>query len=410
MYRFDRWLPKALEVLTGASWRRYNLESENTVFATGKAGNTINEYGWYLQAAYNLSLGEKASFKPTAAVRYDKNSYFKGGFTPRLSANLSFGEHHFRGSWQSAFRNPSPNQLLSDGSIGEVGGTKAALEAAGLYSNGAYTEASVNAYRNSITTANPEGDAALLIPFVPQPGAFTTEKINTWEVGYKTLLASKLFVDVYYFASRYNDFIAAQNILQPVNGQAADLRNSSTTRTYQVNFNNRNEIFASGWGIGAEYSLGKGFVFSANYANQIGKITLRDNAGNIRKDAFGREVEKKKMSDPEVAALGRNFFISPENRYNLSLSNAALYKGFGFAVTYRWTDRTWIEQGNTQGDVWLPSWNTVDAQVSYRLTKRAATLKIGGSNLFNKYYSQGYGLARIGGLYYAGVYFDNLLK
>jgi hypothetical protein len=25
------------------------------------------------------------------------------------------------------------------------------------------------------------------------------------------------------------------------------------------------------------------------------------------------------------------------------------------------------EQGNTQGDVWLPAWNTVDAQVSYRI-------------------------------------------
>jgi hypothetical protein len=215
-------------------------------------------------------------------------------------------------------------------------------------------------------------------------------------------------VDVYYFSSKYNDFIAAQNISQPVNSQVADLRNSSSTRTYQVNFNNLNEIFASGWGIGAEYNIGKGFTLSGNYAYQVGKITLRDNAGNIRKDAFGREVKKKKMSDPEVAALGRNFFISPENRYNVSLSNAALYKGFGFAVTYRWTDRMWVEQGNTQGDIWLPSWNTVDAQVSYRLAK--ATFKIGGSNLFNTYYSQGYGLARIGGLYYAGVYFDNLLK
>jgi iron complex outermembrane receptor protein len=116
------------------------------------------------------------------------------------------------------------------------------------------------------------------------------------------------------------------------------------------------------------------------------------------------------MSNPEVSAVGRNFFISPENRYNITLSNAKITKDLGFAVTYRWTDKMWVEQGNTQGDVWLPSWQTFDAQVSYRLPKYQSIIKLGGTNLFNKYYSQGYGLAQIGGLYYISVTFDGLLK
>ncbi|MCU0447411.1 MAG: TonB-dependent receptor [Microscillaceae bacterium] len=409
MYNFKNFLPKEFEVLTGASYRRFNLESENTIFAVGKAGKIINEYGWYLQASYLVKIAENTTFKPTAALRYDKNQYFKGGLTPRVSGVLSIKNHNFRASWQSAFRNPSPNQILSDGSIGEVGGTQAAMEAAGLYSNPGYTEASVNAYRASVQSA-PPGNPNLLVQFVPQPDNFTTEKIRTWEVGYKTQIANKVFVDAFYFGSVYDDFIAAQNIIQPINGQQSDLGNAATSRTYQVNFNNFNEIFVSGFGLGFEWAIDKGYTLSANYANQVGKITLRDNVGNVRNDPFGVPIEKRKMSNPEVSAVGRNFFISPENRYNITFSNAKVTKDFGFALTYRWTDKMWVEQGNTQGDVWLPAWNTVDAQVSLRVPKIKTVVKLGGTNLFNKYYAQGYGLAQIGAMYYVALNFDELFR
>jgi outer membrane receptor protein involved in Fe transport len=413
MYNFKKFMPEGLEVLTGASWRRYFLESKNTIFATGQVGNTINEYGWYLQGGYNLKVWEGLSFKPTAAVRYDKNDYFKGGFTPRVLGVVSLGEkgnHNFRASWQSAFRNPSPNQLLSDGSLGEVGGTEAAMRAAGLYDNPAYTESSVNAYRASVTPTNPNGDPGLLVPFTPRPQDFTTEKINTWEVGYKGLWLNKLFADVFYFRSRYDDFIAAQNILQPTTGQLTDLRNTANTRTYGINFNNFNEIFVEGLGFGLDYAFYKSFTLSGNYAWQVGRITLRDNEGVVRKDPFGNDITRRRMSDPEVAAVGRNFFISPENRYNVTLSNPRVTSSLGFAVTYRWTDRMWVEQGNTQGDVWLPAWNSLDAQVSYRIPTLKTVVKVGGTNLLNQYYAQGYGLARIGGLYYVALTFDEFLR
>ncbi len=413
MYNFKRLLPASLEVLTGASWRRYFLESKNTIFATGQAGNTINEYGWYLQGSYNLKVQDIFSFRPTAAVRYDKNDYFKGGFTPRVLGVVSLGNkgnHNFRASWQSAFRNPSPNQLLSDGSLGEVGGTEAAIRAADLYDNPAYTEASVNAFRRSGTPDSPNGDPSLLVPFTPRPQDFTTEKINTWEVGYKGLLWNKLFADVFYFQSRYDDFIAAQNIYQPTTGQAADVFSATTTRTYGINFNNFNEIFVNGWGFGLDFAFYKSFTLSGNYARQVGRITLRDNAGVVRKDPFGSDIVRRRMSDPEVAAVGRNFFISPENRYNVTLSNPRVTPNLGFAVTYRWTDEMWVEQGNTQGDAWLPAWNTVDAQVSYRIPNLKTVVKVGGTNIFNQYYSQGYGLARIGGLYYVALTFDEFLR
>ncbi|MBC7408626.1 MAG: TonB-dependent receptor, partial [Arcicella sp.] len=131
---------------------------------------------------------------------------------------------------------------------------------------------------------------------------------------------------------------------------------------------------------------------------------------NIRKDAFGTEIIERKMSNPEVAKLGRNFFISPENRYNITLANQRVTKMIGMNITYRWTDMMWVEQGTTQGDIWLPSWNTLDAAISIKLPKYKSSLKIGGSNILNKYYSQGYGLANIGGLYYLSINFDEMIR
>jgi hypothetical protein len=186
------------------------------------------------------------------------------------------------------------------------------------------------------------------------------------------------------------------------------LKNASTFRTYQINFNNFNEIYVNGYGLGAEYAVWKTFALAFNFAHQVGTITLKDNAGNIRKDAFGQDIVKRKMSDLEVSQVGRNFFISPENRFNVTLSNPNLTKRVGFVLSYRWTDETWVEQGNTQGDVLLPAWTSVDAALTYKLPSVKGLIKLGGSNILNQYYSQGYGLAQIGGLYYVSFLVDGL--
>jgi outer membrane receptor protein involved in Fe transport len=229
------------------------------------------------------------------------------------------------------------------------------------------------------------GNAADLVKYEANPDAFTTEKIKTWEIGYKALIKNKFFVDAFYYQSTYNDFIAAQNVLQSKTGQVDGLKTGSSTTVYQVNFNNFNEIYVNGYGLGLEYALGKGYNIGFNYAKQIGKITLKDNFGVVRKDGFGDEIVKRKMSDPVVAAVGRNFFISPEDRFNIVFSNPKVTDKIGFNISYRWTSEMWVEQGNTQGDIMLPSWNTLDAAVSYKLPKNLK-LKVGGSNILNKYY------------------------
>jgi iron complex outermembrane recepter protein len=409
MYNFKNEI-KWIELVAGGSLRRFVLESGGTAFPRNADGSeyTITEYGAYAQASKELKFSEKVSLKPTVAVRYDKNEYFKGGFTPRASFVFSAGPHNFRASWQSAFRNPSPGQLLASPArltdAGEVGGSTVAATNSNLFANPAYLENDVQDLLAGRITEDQLRSRAY------DPTRFTTEKIKTWEIGYKSLIANKLFFDAFLYSSTYSDFIAAQNMRQPLSGNLADVRNPATFRTLQVNFNNFNEIFVNGWGAGVEYALGKGYNITANYARQVGRITLRDAQGNVVKNRAGEEIKNRKMSDPDVSDAGRNFFISPEDRYNLGFSNPKVTQNIGFNITYRWTSQMWVEQGTTAGDIWLPSWTSLDAQVSFKLPAMKSVLKIGGSNILNNYYAQGYGLAQIGGLYYVSLTFDDLLR
>ncbi|XWW47846.1 carboxypeptidase-like regulatory domain-containing protein [Fibrella sp. USSR17] len=413
MYNLSKQL-RVAELIVGGSLRQYLLNTGGTAVALNTDGSeyTINEYGAYAQLAKEIQLGTVAdlafSVKPTVAIRYDKNEYFNGGFTPRASAVISLGPHNFRGSWQSAFRNPSPGQLFAvpaAGQGGDVGGSRLAAERAGLFTNPAYLSNDVADFQAGRITA------AQLSSRAYDPTRFTTEKIKTWEIGYKTLIKNRLYVDAFLFRSVYTDFIAAQSFFQLLTPGSVDgITNAANRRTLQVNFNNFNEIFVNGWGLGLEYGLGRNFTLSGNYARQVGLITLRDAQGNVRNNLAGEPVVERRMSDPDVAQLGRNFFISPENRYNITLANTRLTDRLGANITYRWTDRMWVEQGTTAGDIWLPSWSTVDAQVSYRLPALKTVAKLGASNLFNQYYAQGYGLARIGGLYYLSLTFDELFR
>lgn len=412
MYNFRNQI-KFVDLVVGASLRRFLLESGGTLFPRKALGNnnfeeyTINEYGAYAQVSKEIRLTDQVSFKPTVALRWDKNQYLSGGITPRASAVLSVGPHNFRASWQSAFRNPSPNQLFSippAGAAGEVGGLQAAVDAAGLTANPGYLETEVQQF---VQGSRPASD---LRRFTPNPADFTTEKIQTWEIGYKALINNKLYIDAFLYRSQYSDFIAAQNVYQLNRpGDPVDsLRRAQNYRVLAQNFNNFNDIFVRGWGLEVNYVLPRGFNISANYTRQVGLITLRDARGNVIPDLAGNPIEKRRMSNPEVSQRGRNFFISPENRYNITFGNPRLTPNFGFNITYRWTDEMWVEQGNTQGDVWLPSWTSLDAQVSYRLPKLYSIVKLGGSNILNQYYAQGYGLARIGGMYYLSLTFDQL--
>ena len=80
----------------------------------------------------------------------------------------------------------------------------------------------------------------------------------------------------------------------------------------------------------------------------------------------------------------------------------------GFSIAWRWqTSYNWESDFGTTV---IPSYSTIDAQVSLKLPEWSSIVKIGGSNLLNQYYATGLGNSEIGGLYYVSVTFDEFLN
>ncbi len=80
----------------------------------------------------------------------------------------------------------------------------------------------------------------------------------------------------------------------------------------------------------------------------------------------------------------------------------ALSNGFLLETAFYWNSP--LAQGT------VPSYNTFDAQVNYRIPQLLTTLKIGATNILNKKYYQYLGGPEVGGFYYFTFVFDTGMK
>jgi len=97
-------------------------------------------------------------------------------------------------------------------------------------------------------------------------------------------------------------------------------------------------------------------------------------------------------------------FNTPEWSGNFSFGNREIIKNVGFNIVYKWQQSFLWESPLVTGSV--PSVNTVDAQVSFKLPAYKSVIKIGGTDIFNKRYIQYAGGPTLGALYYASIIFD----
>jgi outer membrane receptor protein involved in Fe transport len=103
----------------------------------------------------------------------------------------------------------------------------------------------------------------------------------------------------------------------------------------------------------------------------------------------------------DVPSGFKSYFNTPKYKVNAGFGNSGLGKKelVGFNILARWQDSFEWEGELANGP--LKSFTTVDAQVSYKLPKINSTIRLGGTNVFNKYYKNAYGNPEIGGVYYA---------
>jgi outer membrane receptor protein involved in Fe transport len=365
---------KGTDIMVGGNIRQYVLNSKGTLFADTMGVIKIMETGAYLQVSQKL-LGDR--LKITASGRYDKNTNFKGRFTPRVSAVVKLAQdHNLRFSYQSAYRFPTTqNQwinLLVGGGTRLMGGVPELRNGYNFSGNPAYTLASVQAFGASAQAGAPNPSLLKVQEF----GEFKPESTTSFEVGYKGLIAKKLLIDVYAYWAKYENFLSGVTAIQQRDGLTPSLFNlldPNRRMGYSISTNAPGIVNVNGWGASAEYLMPKNFSVNANvYSDVIGELP----AGFV------------------------SYFNTPKYRINAGFSNSGFLKDnrVGFNVMYRWVDTFMYEGTFAVGQV--PSYSTVDAQVSYKLPKTKSIIKVGGTNILNKYYTNGFGNIQIGGLYY----------
>ncbi|MES2004146.1 MAG: TonB-dependent receptor [Bacteroidota bacterium] len=364
------------DFLVGLSSRQYVLNSQGTLFADTSGNIKINELGAYAQLSQKL-LNDV--LKLTVSGRYDKNTNFKGRFTPRASAVVKLAkDHNLRFSYQQAYRFPTTqNQwinLLVGGGTRLMGGLPQLRDYYNFGTNPAYTLASVQAFGASALAGAPNPGLLQQQQF----GEFKPESSQSFEVGYKGLIAQKLLIDVYAYWAKYRDFLSSVTVIQArtaPTGPASlfDVLDANKRIGYSISTNSPGDVKTDGWGASVEYLLPKNFSVSGNlYHDGIGTLP----AGFV------------------------SYFNTPKYRVNMALNNSGFGKDnrYGFSIVYRWTN-TYFYEG-TFGVGQMPYTRTVDAVLSYKIPSTKSLIKIGGTNIFNKYYRTGWGNPQIGGLYY----------
>lgn len=389
-YDFSELLDNKIELQAGGNFRTFDLRSNGTIFPDQNGGIQINEFGGYIQAAKSVI---PEILKLSGSLRFDKNQNFNGQINPRLSAVYTFAKNNnLRASFQTGFRNPTTQGQYIDLNIISarlLGGLEENYLKYNLTTN-AYTGGSVQEYRNAYFN-NPAagmGSYASLLEPVTTFDPVKPERVKSIELGYKSLFSNRFLVDAVYYYNIYTDFITQVRIHKAAGNIATDasalpsLLSSDADNTFQIYTNLSDQVTSQGMALGLTYSLNGGYQLGGNYSwnKLIGGFTNNN------------------LSE----------FNTPEHKFNINFGNRKLIDNLGFNVTYRWQSAFEWQSSFAIGDV--DAYNTLDAQVSYRMKPLKSILKLGGSNILNKYYIQSLGGPDIGAIYYISITFDELMN
>ena len=287
---------------------------------------------------------------------------------------------------------------MNNGNVRRVGGLAFINEGLGYLDN-SYTLESVNKFNAEVNAAVTSGSTAqeaalanrdLLVKTALSPTR--PERINSFEVGYKSaLFDNSLIVDMDIYTNAYNGFLGQVEVSVPVSGTVdsdeavIDMLSANRSRQtrYRVFTNAKNTYNNYGAALGLTYNFFKTFTVSGNL-----------NYNNITEN-----------NQPDVFV---NAFNTPKWISNIAFGNREVTKRLGFNIVWRWQD-SFLWQSPLANGI-IPSYKTFDAQVTYRIPALYATIKGGGSNIFNQRYIQYAAGPNIGALYYIAVTLDGLLE
>lgn len=388
-YNFAHLIDNWADLQVGGSFREYVLNSNGTIFTDTDGPISYNEYGAYVQLQKKF-LDDRLKF--TGSARYDKNEFFDGFVSPRVSLAYTAGEkrnHNLRVSVQQGFRNPTTQDLfigLNAGRAILVGSAPANLDrdvrtfnVSQAAQDNLGQPATVQivgraAYENAYSTSSLQAGApqAVNTPLVKP------EEITAFEVGYRAQV-NRFTIDLSGYYNSYSDFLANTTTAVPFYGEAGDgglsllaLQNGDY-QIYQTYTNSDAAINSYGGTVGVDTKIGN-FDLGVNYT-------------------FA-ELDIDEGKYPDL----RTNFNTPKHKVKASFGNAALFKNFGFNVNYRWSDSYYWEASFADGDI--PAFTVLDAQINYSVPSIKSVFKVGGSNLLGDEYFTAIGTGNVGSIYY----------
>ena len=394
---------KVLDLQAGGNFRRYDMFTNGTLFDDKNGRIPINEGGVFVQASKRLI---NDNLKLTASLRYDKNQNFEGRYTPRASAVYTVaGNHHFRTSYQTGFRNPTPGDQyikLNAGPITILGGVPDNSEGMTVYQN-SFTSASLGPFFGTFGQlveqgATPEEAVMQAKDLLVKSNVdyIKPERVKVFEIGYKGMFNSNFLIDVNYYHSSYNDFLLNQVVMEPespvlapdgtINPAAAFDLLSGNSHLYQLYTNASDLVTSQGGTLGLTYVSDRGYTIGGNVT--LNTFDLHD-------------------ADPNDIPA----FNNPKYRTTLTFGNSEVTDKLGLNIAWRWQDTyEWVGTFNQLRPGTIEAFSVVDAQVSYKMMPIKSIVKVGASNLFNKQVYDAYGSPSIGGIYYVSITFDEMLR
>lgn len=362
--------PKFADIRLGASARLYRPYSQGTLFIDTAGERITNfEYGVYTGIEKKL-LEDK--LKLSATLRMDKNQNFDHLFSPAITAVYAKNDNVFRFSFASAIRNPTLTDqyfFLNVGRatlIGNLEGYKDLV--------------TVESFVTYLNTLNRNDlDFFDVDPVKP-------ERVRTAEVGYRTTISKKVFIDASYYYSVYQDFLGFKI--------GADVEIDSNTNfptrsdVYRVTTNSKDLVTTTGFSIGINYYAKSWLNFAGNYSWNV--------------------LDRRGSTDPIIPA-----FNTPEHKFNIGISGREIkskigkvrIRNWGYSINYRWVEG-FLFEGSPQFTGEVPTYDMVDAQINYTVSRIYTTFKLGANNLLNNKVIQVYGGPRVGRLIYFSATVD----
>lgn len=376
-----------LNLQAGGDFRDYIILPDGNYFVnTVDSGHNINytSYGFFLHGSQSF-LNKKLQL--SGALRAGIYEYFKLKWNPRLTAVYEISKLQFvRFSYQNGYRFPSIFEGFSNinsGGVKRVGGLK--IMSQGIFEN-SWLKSSIDAFQAAVnkdvnTAGLTQQQAIDKNSSLLRRNTYTylkPEQMHSVEIGYRSIIVNnRLSIDADFYYNIYSNFIAQIEASIPNTKDSAQipayLFDKNKQARYRLWTNSKTIVHNYGAELELNYTLSKHYSLSANGSYQ----TLQ------------------KTSENDGLEDG---FNTPQYIINTSINGIDIYKKLGFNITCKYQSAYYWQSFLINGDV--PSVFNVDCMLRYNFHAPEIEVKLGASNVLNKYYYSILGGPQIGGLFY----------